>query len=157
MNTLNDHLNQRAEELMVFNMPKNKDLMEEIFSFDPRNIEITSSEKISQYAIGLAQFLVYFTSQINSSKVKLIQKKRIIDLYVNKSDIKAKTKSEKYIKVVESNVELKKIETDLEALECELQMTENLEKYYIELINAFKRELGRREFEMKFNRYERTA
>ena len=50
---------------------------------------------------------------------------------------------------------MKQIETDIEALEGEVKMTENLEKYYIELINAFKRELTRRETERKFSRDER--
>ena len=34
-------------------------------------------------------------------------------------------------------------------------MTEGLEKYYVELINAFKRELTRRDQEQKFARDER--
>jgi hypothetical protein len=153
--SVNEYLNERAEELMVYKMPRNQSLMSEIFKFDPRNLEATSSEKISQYTIGLSQFLVYFTSQINASKVKLIQKNRLIDTYLAKSDIKASTKAEKRRKVIDSNPELQKVELDIEALEGEIKMTENLERYYIELINSFKRELTRREVEQKFSRDER--
>jgi hypothetical protein len=152
---LTARLDERAEELMVYKMPRNVGLMDEIFAFDPRNLEATESAKISQYAIGLSQFLVFFTSQINKSKVLLMQKERIVDSYVAQSDIKAKTVQEKRIKVIEASTELKIISDAIELLECEIQMTENLEKYYIELINSLKRELTRREVEQKFSRDER--
>jgi len=155
MNEIVDYVKKRSNDLMVFRMSKNQDLMDEIFTFDPRNIESTSSAKISEYTIGLAQFLIYFSSQINATKVKIMQKNRAIDLAVSKSDIKAKTKSEKRDKVIYGDESLKKIELELLAYESEIKMTENLEKYYIELINALKRELTRRETELKFIRSER--
>lgn len=155
MMDISERLNDRAEELMVYKMPRNAGLMDEIFAFDPRNLEATPSEKISQYAIGLSQFLIFFTSQINKSKVLLMQKERIINSYVSKSELKAKSMQEKRLKVVETTIELKVINDSMELLECEIQMTENLEKYYIELINSLKRELTRREVEQKFSRDER--
>lgn len=155
MNNTNEYLNRRAEELMVYKMPQNKPLMDEIFAFDPRNLEATSSADISKYTIGLAQFLVYFTSQINTTKVKIVQKNRAVDTHVNRSDIKGRTKSEKRQKVIDSDPNLQKIQADIEALEGEIKMTDNLEKYYVELINALKRELTRRETEQKFIRDER--
>ena len=155
MSEINEYLNKRAEELLVYKMPKNENLMDEIFAFDPRNLEATAATDISKYAIGLAQFLIFFSSQINATKVKLIQKNRVIDTYINQSDIKAKTKAEKRAKVIEANPELKQIETDIEALEGEVKMTNGLEKYYLELIQSFKRELTRRDQELKFSRDER--
>jgi len=136
-------------------MPRNEGLMNDIFEFDPRNLEAVPSADISKYAIGLAQFLIFFSSQINKSKVQLMQKNRVIDTYINQSDIKARTKAEKRQKVIDANPELQKIVVDIEALESELKMTDNLEKYYIELINAFKRELTRRDTELKFSKDER--
>jgi len=155
MDEINDYLNKKSEELMVYKMPKNESLMEEVFAYDPRTLESTSSENISKYAIGLAQFLIYFTSQINKSRVLLMQKRKFIEVYIEQSDIKGRTKAEKRRKVIEANQELKSIETDIEALEQEIVMTENFEKYYIELINTFKRELTRREHELKYSRDER--
>jgi len=157
MDEINDYLNKRSKELMVYKMPKNESLMEEIFSFDPRTLESTSSEDISKYAIGLAQFLVYFTSQINKSRVLLMQKRRFMDLSVKQSEI-AKgrlIKADYKRKVIDSSDELKQIEIDIEALECELIMVENVERGHIELINTFKRELTRREHELKYARDER--
>jgi hypothetical protein len=151
----NPYLNERSEALMVYKVQHNIPLMEEIFSFDPRNLEATPSAKISQYAIGLAQFLIFFTSQINKTKVLITQKHRYIEVKMGQSDVKSKTQQEKRRLVIAASSELQQIEDDIEKYECEIKMTENLEKYYTELINAFKRELSRREFEMKFSRDER--
>ncbi len=153
--SITDKLNERAEELMVYKMPKNIPLMDEIFVFDTRNLEATPSAKLSQFAIGIAQFLIFFSSQRNKTKVQLMQKNRVIDVYVNKSELKGRTKVEKRQKVIEAHDELQAIEKGIEVLEYEIQMTEGQEKYYTELINSFKRELTRREFEMKFSRDER--
>lgn len=155
MTDINEYLNERAEKLMVYKMPRNEDLMEEIFKFNPMNLQATPSESLSKYAIGLAQFLIYFTSKVNQSRVKLMQKERLLDLYISRSPIKAKTKIEKRRLVITDNAELHQVEIDIEALEAELKMTENLEKYYIELINALKRELTRRDVEHRFTRDER--
>ncbi len=153
--SITDAIDKRAEELMVYKMPKNAPLMDEIFQFDPRNLEATASAKISQYTIGLAQFLIFFASQINKTKVSLMQKNRVIDTYVNKSPLKGKTKAETRQKVIDYHEELQAIETGIEMLEAEIKLTDGLEKYYTELINSFKRELTRREVEMKFSRDER--
>ena len=157
MGNTNEYLNQKAEKLMVYKMPRNESLMEEIFNYDPRTLDSTSSEDISKYTIGISQFLIYFASEVNKSKVLLMQKKRFMEMSVEQSDIvKGRlTKAEYKRKVIDSNEEFKQIEIDIEALEQEVTMTENLERYYIELINSFKKELSRREYELKFTRDER--
>lgn len=155
MDGVSAYLSKRAEDLMLFKMPKNNILMEEIFSFNPQALEQISAVDISRYTIGLAQFLIYFTSQINASKVKLMQKKHLLEKILNTSGIKAKTKTEKLNRLIEQNNKVKQLVNDMEVLEYELKLTENLEKYYVELINAFKRELNRREFEYKMTKMER--
>jgi len=157
MDKINEYLNKKSKDLMVYKMPRNEDLMEEIFAYDPRTLESTSSEDISKYAIGLAQFLIYFASQINKSKVLSMQKRKFMEMSIEQSDVaKGKlTKAQYKRSVIDSSDELKQLEVDIEALEQEIVMTENLEHYYIELINTFKRELGRRENELKFARDER--
>jgi len=155
MNDIHTYLAKRAEDLMLFKMPKNTTLMEEIFRFNPQALEQIAAVDISRYTIGLAQFLIYFTSQINASKVKLMQKKHLLEKILNTSDIKAKTKTEKLNRLIEQDDKVKQLVNDIEVLEYELKLTENLEKYYVELINAFKRELNRREFEHKMTRTER--
>jgi len=157
MNKVNEYLNKKAEKLMVYKMPRNESLMEEIFNYDPRTLDSTNSENISKYAIGISQFLIYFTSEVNKSKILLMQKKRFIETSIEQSGIvKARsTKAEYRRKVIDSSEELKQVEIDIEALEQEIVMTESLDKYYLEVINSFKKELTRREHELKFARDER--
>lgn len=157
MDKINKYLNKRSEELMLYKVPKNEALMEEIFNYDPRTLESTSGKDISKYTIGLAQFLIFFTSQINKSKVLLMQKRKFMETAVKQSTIVkgGLTKADYKRKVIEASEELQKVELDIEALEQEIVMTENLERYHIELINTFKRELTRREHELKFVRDER--
>ena len=149
-------LQKKADEMMVFKTPKNEGLMDEIFKFDPRNLEATSSAKLSAYAIGIMQFVVYITSQINKSRVLLMQKERLLEVYVNRSvDIKGGTKAERLNRIIASNPELKETENEIIMIEAELKLTENYDKYLVELANNIKRELTRREAEMKFVRDER--
>jgi len=157
MDGISTYLAKRSEDLMLFKMPKNETLMNEIFSFNPQTLEQASAVDISRYTVGLAQFLIYFTSQTNASKVKLMQKKRLLDAAVSRSGIKAKTKAEKLNKLVEQDYRVKQLVNDVEVLEYELKLTENLEKYYVELINAFKRELSRRELEYRMVKTERYS
>jgi len=157
MDKVNEYLNKKAKKLMVYKMPRNESLMEEIFNYDPRTLDSTSSENISRYAIGISQFLIYFVSEVNKTKVLLMQKKRFVEMSIEQSDIVKNrlTKAEYKRKVIDSSEELKQVELDIEALEQEIIMTEDLSHCYIELINTFKRELGRRDNELKFARDER--
>ncbi len=84
-----------------------------------------------------------------------MQKNRVIETYINKSELKGKTKADKRQKVIDAHDELQAIEKGVELLEAEIRLTDGLEKYYLELIQSLKRELTRREFEMKFSRDER--
>jgi hypothetical protein len=87
--------------------------------------------------------------------VLLTQKNRALEVKIAQQDIKAKTLQEKRRAAIAADPELQKIESEIEMYDCEIKMTDNIEKYYIELINSFKRELSRREWEMKFSRDER--
>lgn len=152
-----DYLKKRSEELMLDKMPKNEKIMDEIFKFDVRNLENTSSVKISQYVIGLSQFIIYFGSQVNRTRVSLMQKRDMVDSYISKSELKGRTKAEKRQKVIDANPELKQIELGIKLAEQELALVENRERYLLELVNAFKRELTRRETEVRMVRTERNA
>ena len=149
---LDEYLKKREEELMLNKMPRNETIMSEIFQFDVNNLEATDSIKISQFIIGLSQFIIYFGSQVNKTKVELMQKRSIVDSYVFKSELKGRTKDEKRRKVIDANDELKQIEIGINLKEQELALVENREKYLMELINSFKRELTRRENELKLVR-----
>lgn len=144
-----------AEYDFIEKMKRNDSLIEEIFNFDPRNLEGTDTATISRYTIGLAQYVIYLNSQINKKRVSLMQKKRLIELAVNQSDVKTKTKAEKRTAVVQENPALIAIDQGVSKLEDELGLLDGSVSYFIELINAFKREMTRREKEIEWHRYER--
>jgi hypothetical protein len=136
-------------------MDRNDNILNDVFKFDPRNLENTNSLTISKYTIALSQYIIYLNCQINKKKVSLIQKKRILEIQVNQSDIKTSTKKDKWRKVIDSDETLLAIESGVYKLEDELTLLDGSINYFIELINSFKRELTRREKEAECNRYER--
>jgi hypothetical protein len=152
---MDNYLLRRSEELMLDRMPKNESIMDEIFAFNVRNLEATSSIKLSQYIIGLSQFLIYFGSQVNKTRVELMEKRNVLDLFIDKSIVKGRTKGDKRRKVIDSSPDLEQMEYDINLLEQEVALVENREKYLMELCNSFKRELTRRENELRFIREER--
>ena len=153
---IGEYLSKRSAELLLDKMPKNESIMNEIFEFDVENLESTSSVKISQFIIGLSQFIIYFSSQVNRTKVTLLQKRNVLESHINKSSVKYRTKVERKIKVLEDNPDLQDIVASIAIDEQELALVENREQYLLELVNAFKRELTRRELEYRMSRVERT-
>ncbi len=72
------------KEVLYFqNMKPSDELIEEIFNYDVRTLETTNDITLSKYAIALAQYLVYFKSQTNRTKVDSGRKKRVLDSGVN--------------------------------------------------------------------------
>lgn len=139
----------------ISKITRNDEFLEEVFSFDPRTLQQTDSSTISKYTIALSQYIIYLNSKINKKKVSLMQKKRSIDIAVSRSDIKAKTKWETKRKVIDADEALSIIERGVNAIEEELTLLDGTIPYFVELINSFKKELSRREQELKFSRYER--
>ena len=155
MTIINDNLKKKAEELMLNKMPRNETIMDEIFAFNVYDLESTDSVKISQFIIGLSQFLIYFGAEVNKTKVSLMQKRKVLASCVERSEIKARNKDVRKRKVIDASPELQQIEVGIELEEQELTLVENREKYLLELVNAFKRELSRREVEIRMVRNER--
>lgn len=149
------NLKKISEDLLLDKMPRNESIMNEVFDFNVYDLEATNSIKISQYIIGLSQFLIYFSSQINKTKVSLMQKKKILSAYVERSEVSGRNREIRRRKTIDESPELKQIELGIELEEQELQLVENREQYLFELINAFKKELTRRETEIKMVRNER--
>jgi len=147
-----EYLKRRVSCYGIGKMPRNDAIIDEIFAFDVYKLEGTASVKLSQFIIGLSQFLIYISSQINNTKVSIMQKKKIIDEAVNKSELKGKTQIEKRFKVIESVPDLKILSDQIAVEEQELVLTDNYEKYLVELVSSFKRELTRRDAEYKLSR-----
>jgi len=51
----------------------NKDLIDEIWSFDVKNADTVSESTISKYIIALGQWLIYYRAQVNETKAQISQ------------------------------------------------------------------------------------
>ena len=141
-------------DMLSFDKVKvNKNLLDEIWAFDPKSIEQVDGAKISTYTIALAQYLIYYKSQYNKTKVDVFSKKRALEAGVGYSISKEllnkyKTKSAVANVIIMESIELSKIQESINKLEDELKLIEGMDKYISEYIAVFKRELTRRENEM---------
>lgn len=128
-------------------------LIEQVFSYDVRNLEQTDDLFVSRSVIALSQYLVYFKSQYNITKSSITNKERVMEgvlfgLITAEVLKEHKTKKDAKAALVLSNQVLNKLQEEIDALEDELVLLDGMDKTIMELIAAFKRELTRRENEL---------
>lgn len=138
------------------------DLLDEIWKFDPRNLDNVPGHKLSTYAVALSQYLIYFTYQKNKSRAEIHRISKFIERTVSMvlSDNvdmikKYKTKSAATDALVMTNEQLMESQAKLDALQLEMIQVDGVEKSISELIATIKRELTRRENELYAARQER--
>ena len=137
----------------------NKDLLEEIWAFDPRTLEHIEGAQLSSYALALAQYLVYFTYQRNLAKAEQHRLNKYVDrtisLIMASDPKKFKTKALATDFIISQNEDLMAAQTKLDTIQIELIQIDGMDKVMSELIATIKRELTRRENELYQVRVER--
>jgi len=140
----------------------NKDLIDEIWSFDVKNADSVSEAVISKYIIALGQWLIYYRAQINETKAEISQLSSDIEFLVATwmtpqvlKEYKTQTAARDYL--IRTNTESSIIRDRITKLKQELIKVEGIDKAVIELIAAFKRELTRRDNELYTLRKERYS
>ena len=131
----------------------NKEYVDEIFAYDVRTLEHTYARQISQYIIALSQYLIYFKTKFNETKMFLARNNRNLELKIvelaTDEDIKRfKTKKDLRFYLIHNKEPLKIIRKDIEVLQEEVLLLEGIDKTVSELIASFKRELTRRDNEL---------
>ena len=131
----------------------NQEYVDEIFAYDVRTLEHTHARQISQYIIALSQYLIYFKTKFNETKMFLSRNNRNLELkiveFTTDSDLKKyKTKKDLRFHLVHNKPELIEIRKNTEALHDEILLLEGIDKTVSELIASFKRELTRRDNEL---------
>jgi hypothetical protein len=151
------------KEVLYFQHVKpNGELIDEIFNYDVRELEQTNDVTLSKYAIALSQYLIYFKSQCNKTKVDIGRKKRVLDSGINQLITKEvlkqyKSKSDASNYLISNTKDLDILNSEIEALKDELMLLDGIDKTMTELIATFKRELTRRENELYSIRKERRS
>jgi hypothetical protein len=151
------------EDALSFTKVKiNSDLLDEIWSFDPRTLDNVQGHLLSTYAVALSQYLIYFTYQKNKSRAEIHRLTKFIDRTVSlslSSDPKLlkahKTKAAAHDYIITDSPELMEAEAKLDNLKIEMIQVDGMEKNISELIATIKRELTRRENELYATRQER--
>lgn len=138
--------------------------VESVMAFDVRKLDSLDGAVVSKYATALSQYLIYFRSEINKSKVNIHQKQRVLDSEVNKilienKDIlkKCKTKASAVDYVITMSDTLKIISRTINNTKDELVLVEGIDKTISDLVATLKRELTRRENELYTVRKERYS
>jgi hypothetical protein len=131
----------------------NQSLIDEIWSFDVNTLESVEDIKISKYAIALGQWLIYYRSQVNSTKAILSSKQSDIEFVLSSvigpEDVKkygTKTAATTYL--IQTDSTISKMNDEINKLKSDLIRVDGIDKAVSELIAAFKRELSRRENEL---------
>ena len=142
------------------NIKLDSGLMDEIWSFSPRNLESIDDITVSKYSIALAQYMIYFTSQYNNTKANLTNKKRTFDasiaIFIDADLLKKyKAKKDAVDFLVSTNPDLGRLNDEINILQDELIKLDGIDRSISELIATFKRELTRREKELFATRQER--
>lgn len=148
--------------LSYLQMKPNVSLLDEIFTFDANNLEQTDGITLSKYAVALSQFLVYYKSQVNQTKVDIFKKQRVLDAGVTYSMTKElmktyKTKTDATNAIIIENADLSRIREEIDSSKEELMLLEGIDKTIAEYIAMLKRELTRREYELHETRYGRKS
>lgn len=138
----------------------NNDLLNEVWTLDPRKLDTIEGSTLSMYSLALGQYLVYFKYQVNTTKAEVYRKNKFIDrtisLSMTKDLIKEYgTKTAVAHHLTTTNLDLMAAQSRLDDLQEELIKTDGMDKVVSELIATIKRELTRRENELYEVRRER--
>ncbi len=132
------------------NLKPSREFIDEVWAFDVRQLDRIDTAVVSKYVVGLAQYLVYFRAQYNQTRVEVLRKRRVLNASVESNLTKAfldkyKKRADAVSALILEHVELSKLNDTIDVLEDEVKLLEGEEKNIEQLINAFKRELTRRE------------
>ena len=136
--------------------------LDEVWKFKPSTLGSLTSLTVSQYSIALAQYLIFFRSELNQTKATIAKKKKLLDSSISLAiddsiKKKYKTKIAIYDFLTNSVPELNLLMEGISALQLEVIRLDGIDKSVSEYIATFKRELGRRENELFSIRAERRS
>jgi hypothetical protein len=151
------------KELLSFKkVNPNKDLIDEIWAFDVRNLDSTPESTISKYIVALGQWLIYYRFQANKTKAEISKLQTDLEFLAAGwmtdeilKEHKTKTAAREY--VIRGNADSSLMQDEVTQLKNDLMRVDGVDKAVTELIAAFKRELTRRSDELYTLRKERYA
>jgi hypothetical protein len=129
-------------------------IVDKALSFDVKDLDIISDTGLTKMIVGVSQYIIYITLEINKLRVQKVVLDRDIEvgiaLFVVSNNLSKGTKSEKRMLAVGASPELANKDEQLSKVLVELSLLENIDKYLEFYCNALKKELSRRERELTF-------
>lgn len=149
INLINKALNRTGLD----KVQSSKSIVDKALSFNVRDLDTVDDRDITKMIVGLSQYLIYITLEINKFRIQKIVLERDIEVdvatFVAATGIKG-TKVEKRLYAAGASTELAEKEEKLQELTVEYTLLDNLDKYLEFYINAMKKESARREIEHNF-------
>lgn len=131
-----------------------QNIVDKALSFDVKDLDIIDGAELTKFIVGLSQYLIYVTLEINKLRVQKIVAERDVDVdvavFIAANNISKGTKAEKRLIAVGSSVDLMNKEEKLNNLIVETSLLDNIDKYLEFYVNALKKELARRERELNY-------
>lgn len=147
--TIQDTLNRTR----LCEVKPNNDMVDAALSFNVRDLDVIPETDLTKMIVGISQYIIYITLEINKLRVQKVVIERNIDVavavFVASNNVKG-TKVEKKMMAIGSSVDLMNKEEKLNNLLIELSLLYNIDKYLEFYCNALKKELARRERELNF-------
>ena len=137
--------------LMLDHYSPNQDLLKKVSSFNAEELDSLDTVELSKFITILGQFLVYINYNENLAKIKSMEANRRFDKKIlfeigNRKWKTGITMKEKVFSVLTEVPEIAVMEDEKEVSKYEAQMYDGLYSTILEYMNAYKRELGRRQF-----------
>lgn len=129
-------------------------IVDKALSFDVKDLDTIPDTDLTKMIVGVSQYIIYITLEINKFKVRKVVLDRNIEvgvaLFVAATKLSKGTKSEKRMLAIGASAELSNKDEQLNNILVELSLLENIDKYLEFYCNALKKELSRRERELTF-------
>lgn len=156
LNMVNNRIGQVAQETLLYACSPNQAVVNEALSFNAALLGQVDNQTLSKFTIVLSQYSVFMQVKYNTSYVRYVNAKKRYDFEVRKviidNEIKGKSGVEKEAKALYDVPELSKLKGEVDMAEAERGLLQDIDKALKLLIEAYKKEMGRRHDERGYSR-----
>lgn len=144
--TLNSLINKTLKDLYMDNISLgNEDLVKYALALDPEKLADYTGEEVSKFILALTQYAAFVQAQLNIKESICLYEKRKFELRLGELSFRYKgTVTEKKAQALKDSIELKHLEDSVTDALVSKQICEKIPDMVLEIVNALKKEAGRR-------------
>lgn len=149
-----------SSDLMFDYCRPNDTILQKALNFNASLLDSLEDSDLSKFIIALGQYLVYLKYKENECSIKKIELNKQYEYECFKKIFEVKWKTNTPVKekmrfVSSNDLELKALEKEKDIAESEYAILEGMYGAFLEYLNAYKKEQGRRLFRNGFDAKER--